>query len=167
MGSNSLPMRELALLLQREGLADVRTYIQSGNAIFRSAAGSTTSLAGRIARAIHRSRGFQPRVVILSAEELRRAANNNPFREAEPHPRTLHLFFLSKDPLRADLEALERIRSGREAFELKGRVFYLHTPDGFAISKLAKNAERHIHVDATARNWNTVTKLLELAKVDD
>ncbi|OLE48023.1 MAG: hypothetical protein AUG46_04775 [Acidobacteria bacterium 13_1_20CM_3_58_11] len=167
MGSNSLPMKDLAALLQREGFADVRTYIQSGNAVFRSAARSANSLASRIGRAVHRAKGLHPRVVVLSVKELQTAVSNNPFPKAESQPKTLHLFFLSEEPLRADLASLNRLRSGREAFALRGKVFYLHTPDGFAVSKLAANAERHVHVDATARNWNTVTKLLEMANGDD
>ena len=167
MGSNSLPMKDLAALLQREGFDDVRTYIQSGNAVFRSAAGSANSLASRIGRAVHKAKNFHPKVVVLNVKELKRAASNNPFPKAENQPKTLHLFFLSEEPLCADLASLNRLRSGKEAFALNNKVFYLHTPDGFGVSKLAKNAERHIHVDATARNWNTVTKLLEMAKADD
>ena len=163
MGSNSLPMKELAALLQREGLSDVRTYIQSGNALFRSAAGSAHLLASRIGRAVYEAKGFHPKVVVLNVKELERAASNNPFPKAEDQPQTLHLFFLSEVPFRADLTSLGRLRSGREAFTLKGKVFYLHTPDGFAVSKVRAQVERHIHVDATARNWNTVTKLLEMA----
>jgi uncharacterized protein (DUF1697 family) len=160
-------MKDLAALLQREGFDDVRTYIQSGNAVFRSAAGSANSLASRIGRAVHKAKNFHPKVVVLNVKELKRAASNNPFPKAENQPKTLHLFFLSEEPLCADLASLNRLRSGKEAFALNNKVFYLHTPDGFGVSKLAKNAERHIHVDATARNWNTVTKLLEMAKADD
>jgi len=165
MGSNRLPMRDLASLLQRAGLADVRTYIQSGNAVFRSATGSAKSLAKRIGRTVHEETGFEPKIMILNATQLESAAINNPFPEAASQPQTLHLFFLSEVPLRADLASLNRLRSGNEAFALREKVLYLHTPDGFAISKLAKSAERHIHVDATARNWNTVTRLLEMAKL--
>jgi len=166
MGSNSLPMKDLAALLQREGFAGVRTYIQSGNAVFRSTARSANSLASRIGRAVHKAKGLHPKVVVLSVKELERAVSNNPFPGAENQPKTLHFFFLSEEPLCADLASLNRLRSGREAFALRGKVFYLHTPDGFAVSKLAANAERCVHVDATARNWNTVTKLLQMAKVD-
>ena len=116
---------------------------------------------------MHKAKGFHPKVVVLNVKELERAASNNPFPKAESQPKTLHLFFLSEEPLCADLASLKRLRSGKEAFALRGKIFYLHTPDGFAVSKLRANVERYIHVDATARNWNTVTKLLEMAKVDD
>lgn len=167
MGSNRLPMKDLAALLQRGGFTSVRTYIQSGNAVFRCSAASANSLAMRIGREVHKAKGFHPKVVVLGVKELERAAFNNPFPEAESEPKTLHLFFLAEEPSCADLASLNRLRSAREAFALRGKVFYLHTPDGFAVSKVQTNVERYLHVHATARNWNTVTKLLELTKVDD
>jgi uncharacterized protein (DUF1697 family) len=167
LGSNPLRMKDLAELLECEGCAGVRTYIQSGNAVFRSAARNPKSLATRIGQAVHKAKGFHPKVMVLNVQELEKAATNNPFPKAEGQPKSLHLFFLADEPLDADLASLNRLRSGREAFAIKGKVFYLHTPDGFGVSKLAAHAERHIRVHATARNWNTVTKLLEMAKVDD
>src|SRR5207302_9803486 len=84
--------------------------------------------------AVHKAKGFHPKVVVLNVKELERAASNNPFPKAESQPKTLHLFFLSEEPLCADLASLKRLRSGKEAFALRGKIFYLHTPDGFAVS---------------------------------
>jgi uncharacterized protein (DUF1697 family) len=163
-GNNLLPMKELAELVRKIGLEDVRTTIQSGNLVFRSRAKSAQSLAKRIATGVEAAKGFRPTVLVLSAEELQLAASENPFPDALADPRRLHLFFLSERPTRADAAALERIRAGREAFVLCDRVFYLHTPDGLGTSKLGKVAERHLGVEATARNWNTVQKLLALSR---
>ena len=60
---------------------------------------------------------------------------------------------------------MEALKARTERFALKGKVLYLHTPDGFGISKLAARAERFLGVEATARNWRTVTTLLQMAKV--
>jgi uncharacterized protein (DUF1697 family) len=163
MGANQLPMKQLAELLRSEGYSDVRTYIQSGNVVFRSAEDDPESLRERIGAIVSKARGFRPRIVVLGAAELQRAALANPFPEAVVNPRSLHLFFLADRPTRADMAALDRHRSGTEAFALLDKVFYLHTPEGFHTSKLAKTAERHIQVDATARNWNTVQNLIALA----
>jgi uncharacterized protein (DUF1697 family) len=76
----------------------------------------------------------------------------------------VHLFFLAKSPKKPDTRGLDALRTATERFELKDRVFYLHTPDGFGKSKLAARAERLLGVDATARNWRTVTALIEMAK---
>jgi uncharacterized protein (DUF1697 family) len=76
----------------------------------------------------------------------------------------LHLFFLSARAVKPDLSALARLRSGGEAFALKGSVFYLHTPGGFAQSKLRAKVETSLGVQATARNWRSVNRLLALAR---
>ena len=163
-GRNSLPMKALAATLQAEGLSNVNTYIQSGNVTFGSNAGTASSLATRIARAVMQAHGFSPKVFVLAASDLKRAAAANPFPAGETEPNRLHLFFLSEVPKSADLAAMNRLRAGREIFAIKGKVFYLHAPDGIGNSKLAAAAERHLRVDATARNWRTVLALLEMAR---
>jgi uncharacterized protein (DUF1697 family) len=165
VGNHLLPMKELKLVLEKGGCVDVQTYIQSGNVIFRSAISDAARLEKRLTAAVSRSHGFQPCVVVLTRGELARAAAGNPFPEASKNPKSLHLFFLAELPKRPDLKSFEALRVKTERFELKGRIFYLHTPDGFGTSKLAKRAERLLGVEATARNWRTVTRLLEMAKV--
>jgi uncharacterized protein (DUF1697 family) len=163
-GSQVLPMKDLTALLEGAGLGAVRTYIQSGNLVFQSSQGTSISLAKRIGDLVLKSQGFLPKVFVLSARELRNAVAANPFPKAEVDPKAVHLYFLSKLPRAPDLESLNRLKTGKEAFELKGKVFYLHTPGGFGVSKLAARAERLLGVDATARNWRTVSKLIEMAR---
>jgi uncharacterized protein (DUF1697 family) len=167
VGNNRLPMKGLATLLEREGFEEVRTYIQSGNVVLRSARGTSNSLTKRIGTLVLKGYGFQPQVIALSVGELASAAAANPFPKAEADHKALHLFFLAATPRSPDLESLKRLRTGRETFALKGKVCYLHTPDGFPASKLAARAERCIGVGATARNWRTVTKLLEMVRVSE
>jgi uncharacterized protein (DUF1697 family) len=162
-GNNMLPMKDLKLLLERNGCLDVRTYIQSGNVILRSATADTARFANQVAAAVGKSHGFEPRVLMLTQSDLERAVKGNPFPEAADNPKSLHLFFLaepSKDP---DLKSLEAVKNNSERFALKGRVFYLYTPDGFGTSKLASKVEKVLGVQTTARNWRTVTTLLEMA----
>jgi uncharacterized protein (DUF1697 family) len=165
-GSNLLPMKELVALLERLGLENVKTYIQSGNVVFRSAETDAARLAGRISAAIQEGHGFEPHVLVLELQELERVAASNPFPEAEAEPKTLHVNFLAAAPADPDLKALEGLKSESERFSLQGNVFYLHAPDGIGRSKLAANVERLLGVPATARNWRTVSKILELAKED-
>jgi uncharacterized protein (DUF1697 family) len=94
---------------------------------------------------------------------LEGAVRSNPFPEAESDPSTLHLYFLAASPENPDLEGLEEIKDDRERFFLGDDVFYLHAPDGVGRSKLAANAERLLGVPATARNWRTVRKVMEMA----
>ena len=164
-GSHKLPMKELKLLLERNGCCDVQTYIQSGNAIFRSAVSDVERLAKQISVAVSKSHGFAPQVLLLTRADLEKAAAANPFPEAREHPQSVHLFFLTESPAKADLKGCEAIKAKTERFALKGNVFYLHTPDGFGSSKLAQRAEKLLAVPSTARNWRTVTTLVDMAKV--
>jgi len=163
-GSHVLPMKELKLVLDRNGCVDVQTYIQSGNAIFRSSVSDAAHVAKQLTVAVSRSHGFKPRVFVLTRGELESAAAGNPFPEGRENPKSLHLFFLSGPPENPDLKSIEALKARTERFALKGAVFYLHTPDGFGTSKLAARAERLLGVEATARNWRTVMTLLEMVK---
>jgi uncharacterized protein (DUF1697 family) len=164
LGRKVVPMTALSAALERDGLQRVRTYIQSGNVVFQSSRGTPDTLARRIGKIVLDHHGFQPEVLVLSDRDLMRAAAGNPFPEAETSPKALHLFFLATAPRTPDLESLSRLKNGQEAFELRGKVFYLHTPDGFADSKVRTRVERFIGVDATARNWRTVSKLIEISR---
>jgi uncharacterized protein (DUF1697 family) len=163
-GNNQLPMKDLKTLLEKIGCADVRTYIQSGNVVLRCPSPSAGTLAQRLTAAISKHHGFEPRVVVVTRSELEKAAAANPFPQADAHPQTLHLFFLSDAPAKPNLQSLDALKAKTEAFVLKGKVFYLHTPDGFGKSKLAASAEKLLGVAATARNWRTVQTLLEMSK---
>jgi len=162
-GNNKLPMKDLLALLTPAGFPDVKSYIQSGNLIFRSATSTAPQLAKRISAAVLAKRGFQPHVLVLNVRELARAVASNPFPDAEADPRSLHLYFLAESPTRPDVAALNRIKSKAESFAIDGKVFYLHAPEGIGRSKLAAQAEKLIGVEATARNWRTVSKVLEMA----
>ncbi|HEY6096101.1 MAG TPA: DUF1697 domain-containing protein [Gallionellaceae bacterium] len=161
-GNHPLPMKELSALLTDMGLREVRTYLQSGNVVFSSAAKDRVALAAKISSAIEAQYGFAPQVLLLDAAELRKAMANNPYPEAEANPKALSLLFLAEAPPHPDLKALEALKAGSERFKLIGRVFYLHAPEGFGRSKLAARAEKLLGVAASGRNWNTVCKLAEM-----
>lgn len=162
-GIRPLSMRELTTALEGIGLKDVRTYIQSGNVVFSSRK-SAARLAGEIETCIQKKFGFHSRTFVLSVPELLRAAKGNPFSQADEKPQTLHLFFLAKPARAARLDAMNELKTKTEQFVLTDKVFYFYTPEGFGTSKLAAKLGRLLGVDATARNWRTVGKLLELAK---
>jgi uncharacterized protein (DUF1697 family) len=163
-GKHKLPMKDLKALIEKNGCEDVQTYIQSGNVIFRSAASDVGAFCKRITAGISKSHGFEPRVLLLTRAELERAAAANPFHQANETPTSLHLFFLAEAPAKPDVKSLELLKTRTENFALKGKVFYLYTPDGFGISKVATRIEQCLGVAATARNWRTVTTLIEMAK---
>lgn len=155
-------MKALAAALESAGFQSVRTYIQSGNVLFRSPSADARAIAGRIARLIESAFDCKPAVLVIDRAELAAAVRANPFPSASDDHRSLHLYFLTDRAKSPDLEALRRVDAGREAFALKGGVFYLWTPDGFAASVLRSRIERCLGVPATARNWRTANELLKL-----
>ncbi len=162
-GVASLPTKDLVRLLEKLGVADVRTYIQSGNAVFRTGRKEAARLPARIRAAIGRKLGFAPEVIVLRLEDLEGAIAANPYLEAGAAPASVHLTFLASAPKAPDLAALEKMRKPNERFALKGKVLYLHAPDGVGKSKLAARIERSLGVAGTTRNWRTACTLVELA----
>lgn len=162
-GSNILPMKLLITLLENLGCRNVTTYIQSGNAVFRHEENDASLLTRKIAAAVHESHGFEPFVMLLTTDKLKRAMASNPFPDAETDPSKLHLFFLASVPENPNLDVLKGIRAQSERFAVKRDVAYLHAPDGIGRSKLAARVERALGVAGTGRNWRSVCKILEMA----
>ena len=104
--------------------------------------------------------GFEPKVLLLESADLFAAVDNNPFETK--NGKALHFFFLTSHPEAPDLEQLAAVKSGSEEFKLVGNIFYLYTPDGMGRSKLAAKVEQHLGVPVTARNWNTISKLISI-----
>lgn len=101
---------------------------------------------------------------MLTLEELRAAAHGSPFPKAEASDKTVHLFLLAEQPADPDLAKMDTAKAATEEYVLSGKVLYLHTPSGFGWAKLATLIERALGVYATARNWRSVTKILDLAE---
>jgi len=162
-GKNILPMKKLKEMLEEAGCTGIATYIQSGNVVFSHAATDAVELGGSISAMVQENFGFEPRVLLMTSEQLSAAHGNNPFPAAEKEPKTLHLFFLANAATGVDYETLDAIKGETEEFELIDRVFYLYAPDGIGRSKLAARVEKDLGVATTARNWRTVEKVLQLA----
>ena len=155
-------MKDLAGVLEDMGYTDVSTYIQSGNAVFQSKTKCSKKTAIEIGSRIMESHGFRPEILLLEVSELKAAIENNPFRAKEG--KGLHFYFLEAKPNNPDITRLANLKSVTEDFKLDGSVLYLLAPDGIGRSKLAAAVERTMGVAATARNWNTVNKLISMAK---
>jgi uncharacterized protein (DUF1697 family) len=163
-GKRVLPMKELVAILEDLGARSIKTYIQSGNAVFTSREKDPSRLARKIGAAIKQRRGFEPQVLLLELKELEHAMQKNPFPEAEANPSALHVSFLVSTPAKPNLQALESLKKASERFQLSGSVLYLHAPEGVGRSKLVANAEKLLGVSMTDRNWRTVCALCEMAK---
>lgn len=143
-GSNVLPMKELRRTLEGIGCADVHTYINSGNVVCRSAVPKADRLSALATAAVTKRHGFAPRVMVLTRQELERAAAGNPYPEAEDRPKHLHLFFLAAPAKKADLTGLEALKAKGERFALKGKVFYVHAPGGAGCRKVCCPLQRDL-----------------------
>jgi len=163
-GHHRLPMKDLAASLAGQGCKDVATYIQSGNVVFLHREPDPQKLTRSISQQISKDFGFSPDVFLMSVDELADCAARNPFKEAEAKPKSLHVSFLSDIAANADIKALEALRSNGEEFRLTDKTLYLHAPNGIGRSKLAAKAEKLLGVSTTARNWRTVSKLLDMAR---
>jgi len=162
-GKNKLPMKNLAALFEELGFDAVKTFIQSGNVIYRDASQDPTAAAGKIANEIERRFGLRVPVIIRSREEMRKVVESNPLLVAESgSDQDLHVAFLADEPASAQIASLDPQRSPPDRFELKGREIYLLLPNGVAQSKLT-NAyfDSKLKTVSTVRNWRTVTSLLE------
>lgn len=166
-GNRRLPMKELVRDLEALGAGDVATYIQSGNVAFDAGGDPAATWEERIASAIEERHGFRPRVVVLGPEALAAVVAACPYRaEGEAEPKSVHVFFLAAPATAADLEALAALAAADERFVLHDRAFYLHAPGGIGRSKLVERVEKLLGVEATARNWRTVEKLVAMAGVE-
>ncbi len=163
-GHRLLRMKELVTLLEHDGFEQVRSYVQSGNLVFRAARGGARAHADRVQRCVSERYGFAPEVLVLSGRALARAVAANPFAAAARAPQAVHLLFLAAAPRAPDLAALRALATHGDRFALTGKLCYLHTPRGLGVSKLAARAERLLGVAATARNWRTVTALLGMLR---
>jgi len=162
-GNNKLPMKELAQLLTAEGLENVRTYIASGNILFRSELGIET-LDKKIGDAIEGRFGFRPSLFLVTLEHLEKLLNTNPYRDWEAKGKGQHIFFI-KGPIKlADLEGLAALKDNGEDFTLTDEAFFLYAPEGVGRSKLVEKMGKYLKADMTARNLNTVETLRDMAK---
>ncbi|MEV6021946.1 DUF1697 domain-containing protein [Streptomyces sp. NPDC052036] len=164
-GSKKIPMAELRTLMEGLGYDGARTYLQSGQAVFRCDHGDEESLAAELTGAIEKRFGFSVDVIVRDHGYLTSVRDACPFPADRLEGRQLHLTYFSR-PIDAERFAeIDRAGYLPEEFRLGDRALYLYAPDGLGRSKLAEHlAKRRLTkgVIATTRNWNTVVKLAEM-----
>jgi uncharacterized protein (DUF1697 family) len=165
-GHNKVKMDALRALYEALKFEDPRTYVQSGNVIFRSKEKISPTLAKKIQNAIGREFGCCPEVILRSTDELRKAIAASPFpanRGLEPGK--ILVTFLAAEPGPDAHATLLKLKSHPEEIHLKGRELYFYFPTGAGRSKLPwSTIAQMLKTEGTARNWNSVTKMLEIAE---
>jgi uncharacterized protein (DUF1697 family) len=162
-GVNKVSMAELRRLFEDLGHIRVRTYIQSGNVVFDAPRTAPKKLAREIEQGVSQTFGHEISAIIRTRPELDRVTASNPFALEGVPPLSLHVMFLAASASSSGIKELDPDRSPPDQFEVRGREIYLLYPNGMGRSKLTIDYfEKRLGTRATARNWKTITKLLEL-----
>jgi len=167
-GTGNFSMAELRKLLEGLGYGRVETYIQSGNAVF-DGKGTAAKVSRDLCAVLQQHMGAPVDVMVRTPEDLDRVISGNPFpAEAAADGARVHVGFLDRLAPETAQAGLQRIvdqyPKRRDRFHLSGDTLYLHLPDGAADTKFTGKAlEKALGCASTARNWNTVLKLREMA----
>jgi uncharacterized protein (DUF1697 family) len=166
VGRHKIKMDELRALYESLKFESPRTFIQSGNVIFRTKQKNSPALAKKIQDAIESTFGFRPDVMLRTTGELRQAIAASPFpSHRNLHPSKILVTFLTAEPGPEARAALAGLKGHPEEIHLKGRELYIYFPDGVGQSKLRwSNVEKLTQTTGTARNWNSVTQMLAMAE---
>lgn len=164
-GTGKVPMAQLRAVIEGLGFCDVRTLLQSGNVVFGAGTRKPASVEPTLEAAVAKAFGVATDIHVRTAAELAAVAAANPFpTEAQSDPARLHVLFLRKAPPKAAFATLQAAIVGKERVRGDGRHAYIHFPDGAGASKLTPAMlARHLGAGGTARNWNTVRKLIDLS----
>jgi len=164
-GQKPMKMDRVRELFAALGFEQVRTYVQSGNVVFKATKRSPADLSRKIEERILSEFGFSVPVISKTAEEIGSAIQNNPFlREKGIDLAKLHVTFLSQAPSGTALQKLDALGPEPDRFHARGKEIYLFCPNGYSSSRLTNNVlEKLLSVRATTRNWNTVNQLYRIA----
>ena len=163
-GKRRVPMAELRAVLADASYEDVATLLQSGNVVLTSGV-DPKALEHEVASKLQDAFGFRIGVVVRTRDELADVIAHNPLGAEADDPARYQVSFLSSEPDPRGLKQLQTAQVAPEQVAVRGREVYAWHPGGVGRSELAKQiTAKRLGVDeVTARNWRTITKLLELA----
>jgi len=164
-GHNKIKMEALRALYESLKLRNAQTYVQSGNVIFGTDERDISRLTKRIEGGIERKFGFRPDVILRTAGEMRQVIAKNPFAKRRGiEPGKLLVSFLASDPGEEAREEVRQMKCDPEELRIEGREVYIYFPNGAGRSKLPwAGLGKKLKTPATGRNWNSVTKMTEMA----
>jgi uncharacterized protein (DUF1697 family) len=156
-------MPRLREALEEAGFEEVATYVQSGNVVL-SSSDSAAKVGRSVEKLVEKEFGLKIPVVVRTRAQVAQVVKRNPLGKIAKNPKRYQVSFLEKKPSAALVRKLEEVAAPSERVVAEGREIYAWHPEGVARSKLwTMLAGKGLGVTATARNWTTVTKLLELA----
>ncbi len=164
-GNNKLPMKSLTALCEAQGCDSVRTYIQSGNVVFRANKKTAAVFASKLKTQIKNELGFETSVILRTEPELRAVLENNPYLTPTVDTKFLYVTFLDNAPNLTDVVKVSPVCEGTEAFSLRGKEIFLYLPNSAGRSKLAAyRFDKILRTASSTRNWQTVSKLAGLCE---
>jgi len=164
-GKNKIKMVELKQLFLDLGFSNITTYIQSGNVIFSSEEINTSKIENLLVTEIKSKFGYSITVLILKKKELETVFKSTPFSNEEDFDfKKICVTFLDKIPTEEGIAKVKTLAAKDELLIFKNKTAYIYCPNGFGRTKLSNNnIESKLKLSATSRNWNTITKLIELS----
>jgi len=165
-GHKRIKMDRLRSSFEALGFAQVKTYIQSGNVVFKAGKISTSGLSRKIEDKILSDFGFQVSVISRTADEISKTITSNPFlNERGIDPERLHVMFLSDAPAPAAVKKLAELTAAPDRLHCLDRAIFFYFPNGVSQSVLFKNpVDRILAVVNTMRNWKTVNQLAQMCR---
>ena len=169
LGSRRIKMDALRDLYESLGLKDPQTYVASGNVVFQTKERDLARLTARIEAAIEKTFGFSSDVLLRTAPEMKDVIARNPFaKRRDINPGKLLAVFLAADPGDDARRTVRAIQAAPDELFIDGRELYIYFPNGQARPTLKfAQVDKAIKTAWTGRNWNSVTKLLEMAEALD
>ncbi|WP_419212750.1 DUF1697 domain-containing protein [Maribacter sp. X9] len=165
-GQKKVPMQVLRTLCGTLGLQEVKTYIQSGNIVFKSPPEETYQLEERLTHAIQTEFGFEVPVIVKTVERIIEIWKLNPFKDpTELSDNKIYFVLLKTIPEDELVKKLINESFVNEDFQVVGDCIYLKCNIGYGKAKLNNNLiERKLNVMASTRNYRTMNKMLEMAR---
>ncbi len=163
-GHHRIQMADLRGMAEAVGATQAATYIQSGNLVVE-----TGQSAGRYRQALVDEFGnnfrWVPQMMVMALGTYRKVLDACPYRaEGAADPKAVHVYFLEKAPTAAAQKAVDALPRVDEQTTLAKHALYLWSPGGIGKSTMVKGLDKALGVAATARNWRSCQKILDLAE---
>jgi uncharacterized protein (DUF1697 family) len=164
-GHNKIKMETLRSIYESLELRNVQSLLQSGNVVFETDRDDQLKLTIELEDVVEKEFGFRPKTILRTFAELKDVIKRNPFTDQDRDPSRLLVMFLENDPTDEAKQALQSMETTPEEIQINGQEVYLYYPNDIARSKLTNTLiEKKLSIKGTARNWNTITKLIMIAE---
>ena len=163
-GKNKIRMETLREVFNSLGFSNVKTYINSGNVIFETAEANDKRIAAEIETAIEREFALKIKIIVRTIDEIKKVVANNPFAGEFENDKDVHVFFLDEKMSDEKRELLLVNNNENERYVVRNREIFCHLRVSVLDSLMGRDyIGKKLKVSATARNWRTVNKIMELA----